>query len=55
MPHGCFTTSLVARAVENDMPENMANQLSMLETLTPQEREALAQTLARVLDTMATR
>lgn len=37
------------------MSENMAHELSMIEHLTPQEREALAATLARVVDTMATR
>ena len=34
------------------MAENMANELGMIAQLTPQEREALADTLSRVLDTM---
>jgi hypothetical protein len=37
------------------MAENMAHELSMLDQLTPQEREALAETLSRVLDTMVSR
>lgn len=34
------------------MSENMADALCMIEHLTAQEREALAATLARVVDTM---
>ena len=52
MPQVRFACSARLRAVENDMPENLADQLGLLETLTPQEREELARTLARVLDTM---
>lgn len=37
------------------MAENMAQELSMLEQLTPQEREELAATLSRILDTMVSR
>lgn len=37
------------------MAENMANELGMLDQLTPQEREALADTLSRVLDTIVSR
>ena len=36
------------------MSENMTEELCMLEHLTPQEREALAATLARVVDTITT-
>lgn len=55
MPHVRFSVAAPRIAVVNDMPENMANQLNMLEALTPQEREDLAQTLARVLDTIGSR
>lgn len=34
------------------MSENMSNEISLLSQLTPQEREELLGTLARVLDTM---
>jgi hypothetical protein len=37
------------------MSENMTDELCMLEHLTPQEREALAAALARVVDTITTR
>jgi hypothetical protein len=37
------------------MSENMTDELCMLEHLTPQEREALVATLARVVDTFVSR
>ena len=52
MPYRLFSTSARCSAVGNGMSENVVQELSMLEHLTPQEREALAATLARVVDTM---
>lgn len=37
------------------MTDTAEHQQTLLETLTPQEREALAATLARVVDTMVSR